>query len=248
MRSALLLVALAACAAEPLDQDDATFDLWGGQRVLCGVGVDGTAVGLDQIERGMRRAVARDEVLILFGHDIGHTIARDRVDAILAAADRAGVPTVTFPDLADPALANHAGLVLAFDDRFVDDWYAARDVFTRHDARVTFFVSNYGELTRAQIGLLHALAGDGHAIEAHGMGHRDAPDYVDEHGLDDYLRVEIDSELAAMRADGFAPTTFAYPEGDRTAELDAALLTRFALLRSVTYLDRSPINSAPCPR
>lgn len=235
-----------ACASDPLDDTDGTFDTWSGQRVLCGLGVDGQTVPLAQIERGVRRAIDRDQVLILFGHDAGRTIPRERVDAILADADRAGLPTLTFPELADAT--PRAGLVLGFDDYFVDDWYALRDVFAAHHARVTFFVSDYGDLTPAQKDELHALAADGHAIEAHGMGHRDAPDYVDQHGVASYLAVEIDPELAAMRADGFAPTTFAYPYGDRTRELDEALLTRFRLLRSLTYLDRSAINSAPCPR
>lgn len=248
MKWIVIAALLGACAADPLDDTDGTFDTWSGQRVLCGLGVDGQTVPLAQIERGVRRAIDRDQVLILFGHDAGRTISRDRVDAILTDADRAGLPTLTFPELADPDRAHGAGLVLGFDDYFVDDWSALRDVFAAHHAHVTFFVSDYGDLTPSQIGELHALAADGHAIEAHGMGHRDAPDYVDHHGVASYLAVEIDPELAAMRADGFAPTTFAYPYGDRTGELDAALLTRFRLLRSLTYLDRSPINSAPCPR
>jgi peptidoglycan/xylan/chitin deacetylase (PgdA/CDA1 family) len=135
-----------------------------------------------------------------------------------------------------------------FDDHFVDDWYALRDVFKAHKARITFFVANYGDLGPARIAKLHKLAADGHAIEAHGMGHRDAAQDVDQHGLSAYLAVEIDPLLKAMNADGFHPTTFAYPFGSRTAELDNALLQRFQLLRSLTYTDKSLINSAPCPR
>jgi hypothetical protein len=244
----LAALLMSACAPEPLADSDSSYARWSQDRVVCGVGVDGDKISLGDIEAGMRRALDRDEVLILFGHDPLHTISRARVDAILDAADRAGLPYVTFPELADPALGGTAGFVLAFDDAFVDDWFALRDTFAAHGARVTFFVSNYGDLSRVQIGELHALAADGHAIEAHGMGHRDAPDFVDRHGLDKYLAKEIDPLLDAMHADGFAPTTFAYPYGDRTGELDHALLERFTLLRSLTYLDRSLINSAPCPR
>lgn len=112
---------------------------------------------------------------------------------------------------------------------------------------MTFFVSNLGELDASERAMLHALAGEGHAIEAHGMGHRDAAVYVERYGLITYLADEIDPLLAIMQTEGFAPTTFAYPYGDRTSELDRALLERFTLLRSLSYLDRSAINSAPCP-
>jgi peptidoglycan/xylan/chitin deacetylase (PgdA/CDA1 family) len=95
--------------------------------------------------------------------------------------------------------------------------------------------------------MLHALEVEGHAIEAHGMGHRNAAEYVDTYGLAKYLADEIDPLLEQMRRDGFNPTTFAYPYGDRTRALDQALLERFSLLRSLSYLDRSLINTSPCP-
>jgi Polysaccharide deacetylase len=242
-----LALAMSACATDLTDTDDA-YETWAGQRVLCGIGIDGNKIPVRTLEAGMRRARDRGEVLILFAHIPGQTIARDRVDDVLAAADRVGLPYVTFPELADPAMVGKPGLAFGFDDYSVDAWYGLRDLFQAHAARITFFVSNYGDITAAGHAELRALAGDGHAIEAHGMGHRDAADYVDEHGLSAYLADEIDPMLSAMAADGFHPTTFAYPFGDRTQELDIALLHRFQLLRSVTYLDKSLINSAPCPR
>jgi hypothetical protein len=240
----VVLATLAACAAD-VDAVDETFARGGGERVLCGLGVDGTHIALEQLEAGMARARERDEVLNLFAHRPGVTIAVERVAAILDAAIRAELALVTFPELTH---AQPAGLALGFDDAWVSEWFALRELFATRRARVTFFVSNFHELDPPQIEMLHALARDGHAIEAHGMGHRNAPDYVDRHGLAAYLAVEIDPLLGAMRAHGFSPTTFAYPYGDRTTELDAALLERFTLLRSVTYRDRSPIQSAPCPR
>jgi len=243
----LLLIALCAvgCASD-LDETDGAYAKWDGERVLCGLGVDSEAISLAQIEAGLARAAAHDEALILFAHRPGTTVTADRIDAILGAAERAGVPFLTFPELAGPP--HGAALSFGFDDASVDDWFALRDVFAAHGARTTFFVSNYRDLSAGQRAELHVLASEGHAIEAHGMGHRDAPAYVDAHGLAAYLADEIDPLLAAMTADGFEPTTFAYPYGDRTSELDRALLERFTLIRSLTYLDRSAINSAPCPR
>lgn len=236
-----LLVLLAACAGdvEDLDAIYATND---GERVLCGLGVDSANISVDALEAGMQRARERDEVMILFAHQPTRTIDPDRVENILAAADRVGLPFVTFPELAG---ARHAGLSFGFDDWYVDNWMSLRD--TLRGRPVTFFVSNWHELAPADIETLHALAADGHAIEAHGMGHRDAALYVDRYGLDRYLRDEIDPLVELMRRDGFSPATFAYPYGSRTNEIDRALLSRFALVRSLTYLYAGAVASSPCP-
>ena len=45
---------------------------------------------------------------------------------------------------------------------------------------------------------------------------------------------EIHVGLAAMRGDGFTPTSFAYPFGRHTAVLDAALLQEFRIVRSTS--------------
>lgn len=242
---ALFCLLLVACATD-VDQDDAIYATSSKPRVMCSLGVDGYDIPLKKLEAGMKRAARKDQTLMLHAHRPGMehraTINPKRIDDILTAAEDIGLPTVTFPEV--PA---GAGLMLSFDDASVDDWFALRDIFAAHDAHVTFFVSNYGELTADQKTKLHALSDEGHAIEAHGMYHLDAAAYVDEHGLDSYLAKEIDPEIAAMRADGFDPTTFAYPYGSRTAQLDAALLKRFRLLRSLTYLDKSVFSTAPCP-
>lgn len=245
MRPVLALLCAAGCSVE-LAHEDSAYARHDGERVLCGVGIDGDALALGDIERGLQRARSAGEVLILFAHDPGRTVTHERLDAILGLAAAADVPLLTFPELATEAPT--AGLAFGFDDAYVEAWFALRDVFTAHRARVTFFVSNYGALDERERDMLHQLASDGHAIEAHGMGHRDAPIYVERYGLGAYLRDEIDPLLEAMRADGFAPTTFAYPYGARTSAIDAALLERFALIRSLTYLDRGPTNAAPCPR
>jgi peptidoglycan/xylan/chitin deacetylase (PgdA/CDA1 family) len=232
------------CTTEIAHADEIYAD--GSERVLCGLSVDGTSPTLDHLEHAMVRAGTRSEAVILFAHEPGRTIAPSRVDAILALAARAGLETFTFPELADRI--PRGGLVFAFDDAYVEPWFELRDIFARHAARVTFFVSNYAELDQRQRAMLHVLQDEGHAIEAHGMGHRNAPVYVERHGLAAYLSVEVDPLLELLARDGFHPRTFAYPYGDRTSELDHALLDRFDLIRSVTYLDRSVVNSAPCPR
>jgi hypothetical protein len=228
-----------------MDTTDEIFAQDNDERVLCGLGVDSESIALDDIENALDRAVEQQQVVILFAHEPGKTVGYDRIDQILALAERRSVPYVTFPELV--SRRDRAGLSFGFDDFSVEAWFALRDILQARGARVTFFVSNFGELDVEQKAMLHALEEDGHAIEAYGMGHRNAPEYVDTYGLKKYLVDEIDPLLDQMTRDGFTPTTFAYPYGARTSELDQALLERFALLRSLSYLDRSLINSAPCP-
>ena len=239
---ALVIVALWACTDGVAD----TGEIYsrGGESIVCGLGVDGDTISIEDLEAGMQRALERDEVLHLFAHRPSVTISHARLAEIFATATRSGLPYVTFVDLREH---RGAGLAFGFDDAFVPEWFAVRELLAAYGARVTFFVSNFAELDRDRRDQLHLLAADGHAIEAHGMGHRNAASYVDDYGLPAYLAHEIDPLLAAMREDGFAPTTFAYPYGDRTSQLDDALLDRFAALRSVSYLDRSLVQSAPCP-
>lgn len=245
MIRALLLVLLVACTRQ-IDDADEMYARDDDERVLCGLGVDGEAISLDEIERAMRRALDQREVVILLAHEPGASITYERIDAILALAEKVGLPYVTFPELANRR--DRAGFSFGFDDYYVNAWFGLRDILRTHHARVTFFVSNFAEFDEQQRAMLHALEADGNAIEAHGMGHRDAAEFVDAYGLNKYLAQEIDPLLDVMARDGFTPTTFAYPYGNRTTELDDALLERFDLVRSLSYLDRSLINSAPCPR
>lgn len=239
----LLAIALCACTVS-VDESNAVFGDRANPQITCGLGIDSPDIPIRDLSTGMARALDRGEVLHLFAHRPGVTIAIDRLDAVLAAANQLGLPFVTYAEL--PYVG--AGLALGFDDAWVDDWYAVRELLGAHGARVTFFVSNFDGLAAEQLDKLHELAARGHAIEAHGMGHRNAADYADLYGLSTYLAVEIDPLLARMRSAGFDPISFAYPYGDRTTQLDDALLARFRVLRSVTYLNESVLAPSPCQR
>ena len=56
--------------------------------------------------------------------------------------------------------------------------------------------------------------------EAHGTTHANAIDYIAAHGLNGYLRDEIEPSTAALTADGFAPVAFAYPYGAHDATIE----------------------------
>jgi peptidoglycan/xylan/chitin deacetylase (PgdA/CDA1 family) len=108
-------------------------------------------------------------------------------------------------------------------------------------------VTRFDYLSDAEIAMLQELRDDGHAIEAHGLRHLDAPDYRERHGLRAYLDDELLPSLELMRDAGFEPRSFAYPFGARTSELDRAVLDHFELLRSVTFTESYPGVFDPCP-
>ena len=142
-----------------------------------------------------------------------------------------GVKMVTFRELA--AGFHGAGWAFTVDDDEVDAWFAWRDLLRAHGVHVTLFVTNFAKLTAAQRAELHALASDGHDIEAHSASHANAVDYSAAHGIDAYVRDEVLPSQAALVADGFAPVVaFSYPYGAHTHELDAALQPHFAWLRT----------------
>ena len=95
---------------------------------------------------------------------------------------------------------------------------------------------------------IRALADDGHDIEAHSINHLRAPAYVEANGLRAYLDEEVIPSIELLRADGYDPVAYAYPFGQRTSELDAAILDYVPILRSVAFVSYpwSPVMD-PCP-
>lgn len=164
---------------------------------------------------------------------------------VLAGAHDRGLGFFTYADFAHGRPVS-PGVALSFDDTSVDAWVALRPLLAQYQAHVTFFVSRYRALDADQHAGLQLLATDGHAIEAHGVQHLRAPDYVDDHGLDAYLRDELDPSITALRDDGFEVTAFAYPFGVRTGQLDAAIGRRVPVIRSIALSDA--LVESPCPR
>jgi hypothetical protein len=238
---------VAACSQPPLAEIDELYYDWDRRRVLCGANLDDFAGNdIDSVESGLERAAERGEVLVLYAHEPGRTVSVDRVEAVLSAAAALGLDFVTFRDLAARGPAR-AGLALTFDDAHVDAWFDLRELFAAYDAQVTFFVTRFDRLNDERRARLHQLADDGHSIEAHGLRHRIAPDYVEENGLDAYMEDEALPSIELLRADGFDPIAFAYPTGARTGEIDRALLEHVELLRAVTFTVESPLITDPCP-
>ena len=114
--------------------------------------------------------------------------------------------------------------------------YAIGDIHGRFDL-----------LQQDQVAELHQFATDGDAVEAHSARHLRAPDYVTEHGLQAYLDNEALPSINNLVSAGFHPTSYAYPFGARSDELDAGLLQlpHVERLRSIDFVVGGMVSS-PC--
>jgi peptidoglycan/xylan/chitin deacetylase (PgdA/CDA1 family) len=212
----------------------------------CAINLDTSANNrIESIDTGLDRARDRGEVIELYAHVPGVSVPLAKIAHVLAGARDRGLAFVTYADFARGAHVA-PGLALSFDDTAVDAWLALRPLLQDHQARVTFFVCRYHTFSEAQRAGLQQLAADGHAIEAHSVGHFRAPEYVENHGLVAYLRDEVDPSIAALRADGFDVQAFAYPFGARTGQIDGAIARRVPVLRSVAF--SYTLVQDPCPR
>jgi hypothetical protein len=237
--AAPLAVALAVALAGGCHADDWLQYSWDDRRIVCSHSIDdvkhhepwGTIA--DTIDTAQRRS----SVALLHAHVPGVTVSMERLLAVIERAERRGLDFVTYGDFEDGA-SPRPGLALAFDDHGVDAWFELRGLFAERGVRVTFFVSKYFTLTDEQRGKLAQLAADGHSIQAHSVRHLDARAYVDDHGLDAYLADEADPSIAVLRDAGYAPTTYAYPFGVSSAELDDEMLARVTRVR---------VGPRPCP-
>ncbi|WP_420113163.1 polysaccharide deacetylase family protein [Pseudactinotalea sp.] len=125
-------------------------------------------------------------------------------------------------------------LLLTLDDRTVDHWFAHRGVLEEAGAYATFFVSRADQLTEDETTMLQVLQRDGHTIASHGLRHRDAPQYVAEHGLTAYLENEIEPSIAALAERGLGHRDFAFPFGRHDPTIDGALVASFSWLRATS--------------
>jgi peptidoglycan/xylan/chitin deacetylase (PgdA/CDA1 family) len=230
-----------------IDGTDGAFYSWDGRPMHCAIDLDGFALNdLSSVETGLDRAQSRGQVLELYAHDPGRTVSFDKLADVLGAIAGRDLPFFTYADIANGTVQPTAGVLLSFDDAYVDDWVSASDLFTHYGARVTFFIAYYDRWPEADREKLRRLSLLGHDVEAHSIHHLRAPLYVEQKGLDAYLHDEALPSIQLLRDDGYPITTYAYPYGARTAELDDAMLEHVDLLRSVAFTWTGPAD--PCPQ
>ncbi len=107
-----------------------------------------------------------------------------------------------------------SGILLAFDDYSPDNWRQYFDLFEEYGVHVTFFIA-WDEPTDFCFEALEK----GHDIGFHSIGHTDVTAMSEE----ELQRCVIDP-IEVFRKKGIELTSFAYPYGYRTDELDDKLL------------------------
>ena len=241
MRFAIACVGLVACALiggchgcrRDLVRADAAYYAWDQRAVHCAVPIDARHhVDIDELDRGLDRARDSGTVLELYAHDPPHTVAWDLIEQLLAHARARGLAFVTYEDIAAGRRPSGGAVALSFDDSHVDDWLAGAPLFARYGARVTFWISRFDRMPPSERAGLHQLAAAGHAIEAHGVEHRDARDYASDYGVARWLADEVQPSIDELRAEGYPVHGYAYPFGARTDATDRAAASRVAIVRA----------------
>ena len=138
-------------------------------------------------------------------------------------------------DIPLPQSNLQSGVVLTFDDDFIDEWVAVNTVLQPYDWRATFFVTRFDKLSASQIQSLKDLKMYGHEIGGHGLNHSNAQTFISTNGASAYLNQEIFPMQTLMNANDLTPTSFAYPFGSRNATTDNLLLNEFQIVRGTTY-------------
>lgn len=133
-----------------------------------------------------------------------------------------------------------AGVVISFDDAYVDEWYDADKALQKYDWKATFCVCRIDSIGKPQLQKLHQLQNQGHEIAGHGYHHYNAVKFVQKNGIDEYIKQEIDPMIASMKRLKFNVTSFAYPYGERSSELDSVLSHKFKMIRGRDFQDLKP--------
>lgn len=137
------------------------------------------------------------------------------------------------------------GIVISFDDDYVDEWTNADLILQKYKWKATFFVTKFNQLSKLKIGKLKVLKKAGHEIGGHGLNHLNAIIYKTKYGSSNYLKTEINPMLNVMKINDLAPTSFAYPFGFRTSLTDNKLFNIFKIIRGTTYC-KVPPSSQNC--
>lgn len=130
-----------------------------------------------------------------------------------------------------------AGVILSFDDAYVNEWFASNQKLKKYSWKGTFCVCKINTLRHYEIKKLLELQKEGNEIAGHTLNHINAVDFLRVHTINEYINQEIDPMLNLMNFYDLKVTSFAYPYGGRTKKLDAALLKKFKIIRGRAFCE-----------
>jgi peptidoglycan/xylan/chitin deacetylase (PgdA/CDA1 family) len=149
---------------------------------------------------------------------------------------------------------NKPGIALTFDDGYrVIHWYkygfgeenGYSDFFGYFDVKATFTINalhqfeNRRELNQKEIDMLLELQSNGHELAHHGYGHKNAVEYINNHGVREWIAHEIiplfewmDNKKHSKTGEKFkVPVSYAYPGSRCNAETNIHLKDYFGIIR-----------------
>jgi peptidoglycan/xylan/chitin deacetylase (PgdA/CDA1 family) len=119
------------------------------------------------------------------------------------------------------------GILLAFDDYNEQNWRDHFDLFEKYNVPVTFFVT-LDEPNE----FCHDAIKKGHEIGCHTIGHMKVTEMTDEE-----IQEKVIDPIEIFGKDGIEITSFAYPYGARTEELDELLLQHYKTVRGAYFYE-----------
>ena len=127
------------------------------------------------------------------------------------------------------------GVVITFDDNYVDNWAEYLPLLDSAGVKATFYICRYNRLNADQKRKLQEIQNHGHEIAFHTTNHYNMMDYVykQKHTPEELMKYEVEDGLKLMNADGFYPTTFAYPAGAHNGLFDKMLMRYFKSVRAL---------------
>lgn len=120
-----------------------------------------------------------------------------------------------------------SGILLAFDDYNEDSWTKGMDLMDKYDAKATFFVT-CAEPTDFCI----EAQKRGYEIGYHTLGHQKVTEMTPEE-----IEEKCIMPIETFHEKGIDMTTFAYPAGAYTEELNALLLQHYKVVRGAYFYE-----------
>lgn len=193
---------------------------------------------LKAIDAGLNRAKSNNEFIHLYGHNISKqsdrfSITPDYLTLLLNLIQSHDLPVLSYDQW---RITDYpAGVVLSFDDNFIDSWHSNLNLFSKFNSFSTFFVCKPQQLSNRQFHKLHAIQNHGHEIGCHGAMHFKAADYIKRNTLLGYISAEIEPSIRHLKDAGFSCQSFSYPYGSHTDETDRVLPKYFSTIRCTSY-------------
>ena len=140
----------------------------------------------------------------------------------------------------DKIQSHQAGILLTFDDNYIDEWFKVDKILTKYKWKATFYLTKPQLYTKKQFRQLRKLKNKGHELGAHGYNHFNALTFYTNNSFSIYLKNEIEQTTQLLKRKRIKTNTFSYPFGAHNIATDTLLLKKYTSLRTTTYGKRAP--------